>query len=239
MYKTLEETRAFFDSLIPAILDVEHCEIVVAPPFTALTTAVEEADGTRVAISAQDVFWEEQGAFTGEISVKMLVDVGCTYTIIGHSERRQYFGETDESVQKKTRSAIKGGLEAIVCVGETLAERDGGTALDVVRRQVRGGLGQLTEGDLSHIIVAYEPVWAIGTGRTATPEIAGEMHSEIRKIIGELHGASAAGGIRILYGGSVKPDNIKALMQRDDIDGALVGGASLDPASFASIIKYL
>jgi triosephosphate isomerase len=238
MYKTLAETRAFFDSLIPAIQDVEHCEIVVAPPFTALTTAVEEADGTRVAISAQDVFWEEQGAFTGEISVQMLVDAGCAYTIIGHSERRQYFGETDESVEKKTRSAIKGGLEAIVCVGETLAERDGGTALDVVRRQVRGGLGQLTEADLSHIIVAYEPVWAIGTGRTATPEIAGEMHSEIRKIIAELYGASA-GKIRILYGGSVKPDNIKALMQRDDIDGALVGGASLDPASFASIIKYL
>jgi len=239
MYKTLAETRAFFDVLIPEIQDVEHCEIVVAPPFTSLATAVEEAEGTRVGISAQDVHWEEQGAFTGEVSVKMLVDAGCSYTIIGHSERRQFFGETDETVEKKTRSAIRGGLEAIVCVGETLAERDAGSASEVVRRQARGGLGQLTAPDLSHIIVAYEPVWAIGTGRTATPEIAGEMHAEIRRIISEIFGAGAAGAIRILYGGSVKPDNISALMQREDIDGALVGGASLDAASFASIIKYL
>ena len=239
MFKTIPETSAFFDALIPAIQDVEHCEIVVAPPFTALGAAVEETDGTRVAISAQDVHWEEQGAFTGEISVKMLVDVGCAYTIIGHSERRQFFGETDETVAKKTTSAIKGGLHAIVCVGETLAERDAGSAAEVVRRQIRSGLGHLTESDLSHIIVAYEPVWAIGTGRTATPEIAGEMHAEIRKILAEIYGDRAAGAIRILYGGSVKPDNIAALMQREDIDGALVGGASLDAASFASIIKYL
>jgi triosephosphate isomerase len=238
MFKTLGETRAFFDALIPEIQDVEHCEIVVAPPFTALATAVEEADGTRVAISAQDVHWEEQGAFTGEISVKMLVDAGCAYTIIGHSERRQYFGETDETVAKKTRSAVRGGLEAIVCVGESLAERDAGQAAEVVRRQVRGGLGELTETDLSHIIIAYEPVWAIGTGRTATPEIAAEMHAEIRKILAEMYGANMAGAIRILYGGSVKPDNIAALMKREDIDGALVGGASLDAASFTSIIKY-
>ena len=239
MFKTLDETRAFFDALIPEIQDVEHCDIVVAPPFTALATAVEEADGTRVAISAQDVFWEEQGAFTGEISVRMLRDAGCAYAIIGHSERRQFFGETDETVAKKTRAAIKGGLQSIVCVGETLGERDAGQAVEVVRRQVGNGLGQLTEPELSHIIVAYEPVWAIGTGRTATPEIAGEMHGEIRRVIGEIHGASVAGAIRILYGGSVKPDNISALMQREDIDGALVGGASLDATSFASIIKYL
>jgi triosephosphate isomerase len=239
MFKTNAETSAFFDALIPAILDVEHCDIVVAPPFTALATAVEEADGTRVAISAQNVHWDEQGAFTGEISVKMLLDVGCTHTIIGHSERRQYFAETDDTVAKKATIAVKGGLEAIVCVGETLAERDGGQASDVVRRQIRNGLGHLTESDLSHIIVAYEPVWAIGTGRTATPEIAGEMHAEIRKIFAEIYGDSAAGELRILYGGSVKPDNIAALMQQKDIDGALVGGASLDAASFASIIKYL
>ena len=238
MFKTVSETRSFFDALIPEIQNVEHCDIVVAPPFTALTTAVEEADGTRVAISAQNVYWEEQGAFTGEVSVRMLLDAGCTYTIVGHSERRQFFGDTDESVEKKARAAVKGGLQTIVCVGETLAERDAGQAGAVVRRQISGGLGRLTQKDLSHIIVAYEPVWAIGTGRTATPEIAAEMHAEIRKTFAEIHNAAAADALRILYGGSVKPDNISALMNKEDIDGALVGGASLDPASFAAIIKY-
>jgi triosephosphate isomerase len=238
MFKTRAQTSAFFDGLIPAIQDVEHCDIVVAPPFTALSTAVEEADGTRVAVSAQDVFWEKEGAFTGEISVAMLVEVGCTYTIIGHSERRQYFGETDETVEKKARAAIAGGLNAIVCVGEKLPERDAGQAIDIVRRQIHGGLGRLTRTDLSHIIVAYEPVWAIGTGRTATPDIAAEMHAEIRKTFAEIYNAAAADELRILYGGSVKPDNISALMKKEDIDGALVGGASLDPVSFAAIIKY-
>jgi triosephosphate isomerase (TIM) len=238
MFKTRAETSAFFDALIPQIQNIEHCDIVVAPPYTALETAVVEADGTRVAIAAQDVHWEEQGAFTGEVSVKMLVDIGCTYVIIGHSERRQYFGETDETVEKKTRAAVTGGLKAIVCVGETLAERDGGEALEVVRRQIHNGLGRLTASDLSHIIVAYEPVWAIGTGRTATPEIAAEMHAAIRKTFAEIHNEAAADALRILYGGSVKQDNIVALMKEQDIDGALVGGASLDPASFAAIIKY-
>src|SRR5215510_12832774 len=182
MFKTRPETSAFFDALIPQIQNIEHCDIVVAPPCTSLATAVEEADGTRVAIAAQDVHWEEQGAFTGEVSVKMLVEVGCTYTIIGHSERRQHFGETDETVEKKTLASVRGGLEAIVCVGETLSERDSGEAIDVVRRQIRNGLGRLTDSSLSHIIFAYEPVWAIGTGRTATPGIAAEMHAEIRKI---------------------------------------------------------
>ena len=239
MYKTRSETSAFFDALIPEIQDVEHCDIVVAPPYTALATAVEETDGTRVAISAQDVHWEREGAFTGEVSVRMLLDAGCAYVIIGHSERRQYFGETDESVEKKTRAAVHARLNAIVCVGETLSERDAGQAAEIVQRQMRHGLGRLTESDLSHIIVAYEPVWAIGTGRTATPEIAAEMHAEIRKTFAEIYGAAAADSLRILYGGSVKPDNISALMKKEDIDGALVGGASLDPASFAAIIKYL
>jgi triosephosphate isomerase len=238
MFKTLAETRIFFDALIPEILGVDHCEIVIAPPFTALAVGAEEADGTRVSIGAQNVFWEPQGAFTGEIAVRMLVDAGCTYAIVGHSERRQFFGETDESVEKKTRAAILGGLHAIVCVGETLTERDAGRAEEVVRRQVQEGLGKFTEGAFSLITIAYEPVWAIGTGRTATPEIAAEMHGEIRKTILENHGAGVAGAIRILYGGSVKPDNIASLMQKEDIDGALVGGASLDPASFAEIIKY-
>lgn len=238
MFKARSETSAFFDALIPQIQNVEHCDIVVAPPYTSLATAVVETEGTRVAISAQDVHWEKEGAFTGEVSVKMMVEIGCTYTIIGHSERRQYFGETDETVEKKTWAAIAGGLKAIVCVGEMLAERDAGQALEVVRRQVRNGLGRLTEANLSHIIVAYEPVWAIGTGRTATPGIAAEMHAAIRKTFAEIYNEAAADALRILYGGSVKPDNIAALMKKEDIDGALVGGASLDPASFAAIIKY-
>jgi len=238
MFKTRSETSAFFDALIPQIQNVEHCDIVVAPPFTALSAAADEAEGTRVAVSAQDVHWEKEGAFTGEISVRMLLDAGCTYTIVGHSERRQFFGETDETVEKKTRAGIAGGLNVIACVGETLSERDAGQALDTVQRQVRNGLGRLTEANLSHIIVAYEPVWAIGTGRTATPEIAAEMHAAIRKTFAEIYNEAAADALRILYGGSVKPENITALMKEKDIDGALVGGASLDAASFAAIIKY-
>src|SRR5262245_11381238 len=239
MYKTVGETRDFFRGLLPDVRNVDHCDIVVAPPFTALSAAVEEVRGKRVAISAQDVYWKEVGAFTGEVSVKMVFDVGCTYTIIGHSEGRQFFGETDETVEKKVPAAISAGLKAIVCVGETLAERDANQASQVVRRQVSNGIGRLTPQDLSRIIVAYEPVWAIGTGRTATPEVAAEMHAEIRKILADIYGAAAADAIRILYGGSVKPDNISALMKKEDIDGALVGGASLDPAAFAAIVKYL
>ncbi len=239
MFKTISETRAFFSSFLPLVSGVSHCEIVVAPPFVSLAAASAAAAGSRVAISAQDVYWKKEGAFTGEVSIPMLLDVGCTHTIIGHSERRQFFGETDETVNEKARAAIAGGLQPIVCVGETLAERDAGKAAEVVRRQVRQGLAQLTESDLSPMIVAYEPVWAIGTGRTATPETAAEMHGEIRRTIGEIWGAKAAAAMRILYGGSVKPDNIQELMRREDIDGALVGGASLDPASFAAIVKYL
>ena len=238
MFKTRGETSAFFDGLIPQIQNVQHCDIAVAPPFTALATAADHAKGTPVRISAQDVHWEKEGAFTGAVSVRMLREVGCTYTIIGHSERRQYFGETDQTVQKKTVAAVAGGLKAIVCVGELLAERDAGQALDIVRRQVQIGLAGLTGPDLSNIIVAYEPVWAIGTGRTATPEIAAEMHAAIRKTFAEIYNEAAADALRILYGGSVKPDNIAALMKEGHIDGALVGGASLDPASFAAIIKY-
>ena len=239
MFKTISETKAFFSSFLPLVSGVSHCEIVVAPPFVSLAPAAVAATGSRVAISAQDVYWKKEGAFTGEVSIPMLLDVGCTHAIIGHSERRQFFGETDETVNEKARAAVAGGLQPIVCVGETLAERDAGKAAEVVRRQVRQGLAQLTESDLSPMIVAYEPVWAIGTGRTATPETAAEMHGEIRRTIGEIWGAKAAAAMRILYGGSVKPDNIQELMRREDIDGALVGGASLDPTSFAAIVKYL
>ena len=239
MFKTTAETKAFFSSFLPLVSGVSHCEIVVAPPFVSLAAAAAAATGSRVAISAQDVYWKKEGAFTGEVSIPMLLDVGCTHTIIGHSERRQFFGETDETVNEKARAAVAGRLQPIVCVGETLAERDAGKAAEVVRRQVRQGLAQLTESDLSPMIVAYEPVWAIGTGRTATPETAAEMHGEIRRTIEEIWGAKAAEAMRILYGGSVKPDNIQELMRREDIDGALVGGASLDPTSFAAIVKYL
>jgi triosephosphate isomerase len=239
MYKTIAETRSFFRALVPKVQDVKHCDIVVAPPFTSLAVAAEEAAGRGIDVAAQDVYWEREGAYTGEVAAGMLLDAGCLYAIVGHSERRQFFGETDETVNRKARAAVAAGLHPIVCVGETLGERDAGQAAAVVRRQVRSGLAQLTDSDLSPIIVAYEPVWAIGTGRTATPDVAAEMHGEIRKTIQEIWGKDAAQAMRILYGGSVKPNNISELMQREDIDGALVGGASLDPASFASIVRYL
>jgi triosephosphate isomerase len=238
MFKTLGETRAFFSAFAPEVRGVDHCDVVVAPPFTALATAVECARGSAIAISAQDTHWESSGAFTGEVSVGMIADAGCSCVIVGHSERRQFFGETDDSVAAKTSAVVKGRLKAIVCVGETLAERDGGKAHDVVARQTLHGLGRLTPPDLSHIIVAYEPVWAIGTGRAATPQIAAEMHGKIRETFAGMFGAAAAAELRILYGGSVKPDNISALMRERDIDGALVGGASLDAKSFAAIVKY-
>jgi triosephosphate isomerase len=239
MFKTIAETRAFFDALIPAVQSVDHCDIVVAPPFTALAVAAGKAVGTRIAIAAQDVHWESQGAFTGGISVGMLAEAGCSHVIVGHSERRQFFGETDDSVEAKAKAAVRGGLTAIVCVGETLAERDLGQAEETVRRQVLQGVGRLTVPDLSPIMIAYEPVWAIGTGRAATAQIAAEMHGTIRAAFGALFGGAAADALRILYGGSVKPDNISALMREKEIDGALVGGASLDAASFASIVKYM
>jgi triosephosphate isomerase len=239
MFKTIGESRAFFESFNPMVRDVSHCDIVIAPPFTALAACADAAAGTGIAISAQDVFWESDGAFTGEVAVRMLQDAGCLYTLVGHSERRQFFGETDVTVNRKAIAASKAGMKEIVCVGETLQERDAGQASDVVRRQVRDGLAQLTASDLSPIIVAYEPVWAIGTGRTATPDVAASMHAEIRKIIAEIWGQGAADATRILYGGSVKPGNIAELMQREDIDGALVGGASLEAGSFAAIVKYL
>ena len=238
MYKAREETRAFFDAFKPLVAATRHCDIVVAPPFTALETAVEAARGTAIGIAGQNLHWEKEGAFTGEISARMLVDVGCKGVIIGHSERRQYFGETDESVNKKTRAALAAGLMPIVCVGETLAEREENQTQAVLKRQFEGGMAALTASDFSRILIAYEPVWAIGTGRTATPEIAAESHRYIRELAAQRFGAEQASAVRILYGGSVKPDNIKGLMAQAEIDGALVGGASLDPKSFASIVNY-
>ena len=238
MYKTQAETRAFFDAFKILVAGSTHCEIVVAPPYTALTAAVESTRGSAISIAAQDVFWEKEGAFTGEVSTRMLVDAGCRGVIIGHSERRQYFGETDETVNKKVKAALEAGLAPIVCVGETLAQREGRETNAVLERQFNGGLAALTGADFSRIILAYEPVWAIGTGRTATPEMAAEAHKHLRQLAAARFTPERASALRILYGGSVKPDNIRGLMAQVEIDGALVGGASLDAQSFASIVNF-
>jgi triosephosphate isomerase len=238
MYKTQAEARAFLEALKPLVASATHCHIVVAPPFTALASAVAATRGSAISIAAQDLHWEKEGAFTGEVSAKMLVEVGCRYVIIGHSERRQYFGETDERVQKKVKAALDAELVPIVCVGETLQEREASQTEAVLERQFRGGLGALTGVEFSRIIIAYEPVWAIGTGRTATPEMAAEAHRFLRKLVAASFTPDRAAALRILYGGSVKPDNIKGLMAQVEIDGALVGGASLDAQSFASIVNF-
>jgi len=238
MYKTCMDTRAFFEALKPLVAKAEHCEIIVAPPFTALETAVEVTRGSNIGIAGQNMHWEKEGAFTGEISGRMLSEVGCVGVIIGHSERRQYFCETDESVNRKTKAALAVGLTPIVCVGETLGEREGNHMRTVLKRQFEGGTLGLTGENFSRILLAYEPVWAIGTGRTATPEIAAEAHGYLRELAAGQFGHLRASTLRILYGGSVKPDNIRGLMAQVEIDGALVGGASLDPQSFASIVNF-
>ena len=237
MFKTQAETRAFFAAFAPLVSASNHCDIVVAPPFTAIPAAVDAAKNTNIAISAQDVFWEKEGAFTGQVSTGMLVEAGCRYVIIGHSERRQFFGETDESVAKKTKAALAAGLTPIVCVGETLAHRESGQTHHICKSQFTGGIGALTPEEFSRILIAYEPVWAIGTGRTATPEIAADVHRFLRQLAAERFSAAHASALRILYGGSVKPDNIQGLMAQEELDGALVGGASLDARSFAAIVE--
>lgn len=217
--------------------EVADCDIVIAPPFTNIPAAVKAAKGTTIAISAQDVFWEREGAFTGQVSVGMLVEAGCGYSIIGHSERRQYFGDTNETVLKKTNAALAAGLTPIVCIGEMLADREAGQTEKVIEEQFKGSVGALTLEEFSRILIAYEPVWAIGTGRTATPEIAAAVHRFVRQCAAGQFSASCASALRILYGGSVKPDNIQGLMAQEELDGVLVGGASLDAKSFASLVK--
>ena len=234
MNKTLAETREFLRSFVPAVQTVTDVDIVVAPPFTALSAAGEETKGSNIQLAAQDIFWEEKGAYTGEISPVMLQDAGCKHVIVGHSERRQYFSEEDAVVNKKIKAAKKAGLGVIFCVGESLEEREAGKTFDVIKREVEMGLAEVDSGDL---VVAYEPIWAIGTGRTATTEQAQEIHAYIRKILGNLYGNKAE-GIRILYGGSVTPDNVDSLMACKDVNGALVGGASLKPESFAKIVCF-
>ncbi len=238
MYKTIGEAVAFVEKLKPVAEKAEHCEVVVAPPFTALRAVAEAARGTKIRVAAQDVHWEKEGAHTGEVSAAMLVDAGCTHVIIGHSERRQGQGETDERVSRKLIAALAMGLAPIVCVGETLREREGGDARAVLTRQFQGAFAGLTPQDFSRIIIAYEPVWAIGTGRTATPEMAAESHRLLRELGRESFGEGAISTLRILYGGSVKPENIGSLMAQPEINGALVGGASLSVESFAAIVNY-
>ena len=236
MYKTQRDTRVFFAGFNPLVAGVSDCDIVIAPPFTSIPAAMEAAKGTKIAISGQDVYWEKEGAFTGQISTAMLAEAGCRYSIVGHSERRQLFGDTNETVFKKTRAALTAGLSPIVCIGELLADREAGRTDTVIETQFKGSVGALTPEEFSRILVAYEPVWAIGTGRTATPEIAAAVHKFVRQCAATQFSDSAASNLQILYGGSVKPDNIQGLMAQDELDGALVGGASLDPKSFASLV---
>jgi triosephosphate isomerase len=238
MYKTLADTRTFFSSFLPLVVTAKHCDIVVAPPFTAVPSAFECAKGSNVAIAAQNVFWEKEGAYTGEVSTGMLVEAGCRYVIIGHSERRQFFGDTDETVAKKAKAALHAGLTPIVCLGETRACREAGQTHDVCKTQFSHGPGLLTPEEFSRILIAYEPVWAIGTGLTATPEMAADVHRFLRQCAAEQFSADHASAVRILYGGSVKPDNIQGLMAQEELDGALVGGASLDAKSFAAVVNF-
>jgi triosephosphate isomerase len=238
MFKTTGDTRAFIEKFKPLVAKSAHCDIVLCPPYTSLAAAVEAARGSNIAVGAQDLHWEKQGAFTGEVSAQMLADAGCAYVIIGHSERRQYFGETDETVARKTAAALAANLLPIVCVGELLAEREGGKTEAVLQSQFAGAFSALTASQFARIIIAYEPVWAIGTGKTATPEMAADAHRFLRARAAEQFGPQAAQELRILYGGSVKPDNVKGLMAQAEIDGALVGGASLEADSFASIVNF-
>src|ERR1700735_5433953 len=238
MYKTPEQTREFFHHFLPLLSGHTRDEIVVCPPDIDLAAAVEAAGGSKVAIRAQNVHWKSEGAFTGETSAGMLLAIGVTHVIIGHSERRQYFCETDDTVNLRLKAALEAGLIPICCVGEVLEEREAGLTDDVLRRQCVRAFHAISSKKAAKLIVAYEPVWAIGTGKTAPPELAAEAHAVIRSEATEIFGEEFAGNLRILYGGSVKPENAKALMSQEEIDGALVGGASLDPKSFAAIVNY-
>lgn len=238
MYKTPDQAGDFFREFLPLVSGHVRDEIVVCPPFLDLPAAVEVAKGSNVAIGGQNVHWKEEGAFTGETSAAQLLALGVTHVIIGHSERRQYFGETDDTVNLRLKMALEAGLIPICCVGEVLEEREAGMTDDVLRRQCVRAFHAISAKKAAKLVVAYEPVWAIGTGKTATPELAAEAHAVIRREATEIFGEEFAGNLRILYGGSVKPDNVSSLMAQDEIDGALVGGASLDPKSFAKIVKY-
>jgi triosephosphate isomerase len=238
MYKTPDQTREFFRDFLPLVAGHARDEIVVCPPYIDLADAMEAVKGSSVAIGAQNVHWKEEGAFTGEISAAMLLALGVKHVIVGHSERRQYFGETDDTVNIRLKAALEAGLMPICCVGEVLEEREAGLTDDVLRRQCVRAFHAISAKKAAKMVVAYEPVWAIGTGKTATPEIAAEAHAVIRREATEIFGEEFSSKLRILYGGSVKPENAATLMAQEEIDGALVGGASLDAKSFAAIVKY-
>ncbi len=238
MHKTVPETLAYIEAFKPLVAGVEDRDIMLAPPFTALDAAQRALEGTNIALGAQNCHWEEEGAFTGEVSPRMLADLGVTYVILGHSERRHIFGETDEMIRRKLEAALRHELIPILCIGERLEEREAGKTLSVLERQLKEGLKGLSASDLKDLVVAYEPVWAIGTGKTATPEQAEEAHAFCRKLLAGMFGEEFAERTRILYGGSVKPENVVGLMARPDIDGALVGGASLKPDVFARIVCF-
>jgi triosephosphate isomerase len=236
MHKTIAEAAAIVRDLVPQAATLTGRDVLVAPPFTALAAVVDAARGTRVAVAAQDVYFEREGAFTGEVSAGMIKDVGATHAIVGHSERRRLFGDTDEWVNRKARAAVAAGLVPIVCIGETLMERERGETMAVLDRQIKADLDGLTGDEVGALVLAYEPVWAIGTGKNATPVEADEAHRHIRGRLRQWFGGPAADACRILYGGSVKPDNIGALITLPDVDGALIGGASLDFRSFVDIV---
>ncbi|MEI6306090.1 MAG: triose-phosphate isomerase [Deltaproteobacteria bacterium] len=238
LFKSIAEATAMVNALKPLVAANNGVEIVVAPVFTALSSVSNALSGSNIHLAAQDCYWEEEGAFTGEVAPKLLKDAGCSHVIIGHSERRQYFGETDSTVDKKVKAVYAAGLTAIVCVGETLAEREADKTFAVIEAQIKGGLEGVPAESLQQMVIAYEPVWAIGTGKTASDSQAQEVHAFIRDLVAKLFGQPAANNMRILYGGSVKPDNVNGLMSQRDIDGALVGGASLKADSFAAIVNF-
>jgi triosephosphate isomerase len=238
MYKTAAETAAFFEKFAPLVERSAHADVVICPTFVNLPAAVAATAGTRIEIGGQNLYWKNEGAFTGEVSGPMLKAVGARWVIVGHSERRQYFGETDQSVFERTVAALEAGLNPIVCVGERLEERESGATEALLKTQFDGGLAGLSPGQMARIAIAYEPVWAIGTGKTATPEIAADAHRFIRSLVAARFGAGTAAQTRILYGGSVKPDNVRSLMAQPDIDGSLVGGASLEAVSFSLIVNF-
>ena len=238
MNKTISEAVSFASELKDRVAGVKNVDIVICPPFTALAKIADALSGSNIKVGAQNVCWEEKGAFTGEVSVAMLLEAGCTYVILGHSERRAMFGDTNETVSKKLKAALKNGLLPIVCVGETLEQREKGVTQDVIKGHVHGSLAGLSGEEMKKVIIAYEPVWAIGTGKTATRQQAQEVHLYIRNLLSGMCGKEVSDGVCILYGGSVKPENIKDLMAEQDIDGGLVGGASLKPDSFEKLVKF-
>ena len=238
MNKTVGEAIDLVRELKAALAGVKEVEVAVAPPFTALYAVWKELEGSSIRLAAQNLYWEEKGAFTGEVSPLMLKEVGCHYVIIGHSERRQFFGETDETVNRRIKATLSQGLKVIFCIGETLSEREKGKTFSVIERQVEVGLKGFGDKEIENMVVAYEPVWAIGTGKTATPEQAEEVHRFIRGKLEKLYSREVSDKIRIQYGGSVTPKNVKGLMSQGNIDGALVGGASLKAESFSKIVRF-